>query len=336
MSSRSIRGIIMKKVSAAVAFALLATILPWRHPALSKELPLLTEKKGTFEFMSRADYTDPRCGFTGAEIQENLRELGAVVNTMRTNPVLSGLMGFDGRARIYNIGCGDAGAYGIQSRISFEFASWFMGKDGRPARILMEPPCWDLIINKQTHGDSPIVGEPNYFIVPAAKETVRPGIDLYDGELYIIYNPDRPAYWLPVTVRDCYDKIIAHWKREPDKVAADYMLKFIEKQYADFPKSDLDKPARYGSRSGNPPNIMSVTADPTGSPVVRVNPEYWNRNLPRSAIQFMYCRIINNKKYIRQLKEEYLKKNSTSYSLYRFLETLDTGTAESLGRHLRR
>ncbi len=326
----------MKQASAATALVILFSIVPWRHPAASKELPLLTDKQGTFEFLARTDYTDPGCGFTVAEVKDNLRELGAVVNTMRANPVLAGLKGFDGRARIYNIGCDDAGAYGIRSRISFEFASWFMGKDGKPARILMEPPNWDLIINRQTHGGSPVAGAPDYFIVPAAKETLRPGIDRYDGELYIIYNPGRPAYWLPVTVRDCYNRIIAHWKRDPDTVAAGHMLKFIEQQYADFPKSDLDKPAHYGSGAGNPPHIMSVTADPTGSPVVRVNPAYWNRNLPRSAIQFMYCRIITNRKYLRQLKEEYLKKNSTSYSLYRFLETLDTGTAEALLRHIRR
>ncbi len=326
----------MKKIYAIRMHTLLLSIMLFPYPAMSKELPLLTDKPGTFEFLGRTDYTDHKCGFTRAEINDNLKEIGAVVTTMRKNPVLSDMNGFDGRARIYNMNCTDEGSYGITSRLNFEFASWFMGKDGKPARILMEPPSWEIIINRQRFDVGSPAGDPNYFMIPAKKETLRPGIDVYDGEMYIIYNPDRPSYWLPVTVRDVYTKIIAKYNKDPDKISAGYMLKFIEKQYADFPKSDLDKPAHYGSRVANAPNIMSVTADVTGLPIMRVNPDYWNRTLPRSAIQFMYCRIIGNKKYIRQLKEEYLQKNSISYNLYRFLETLDAGTAESLSKHIRR
>lgn len=326
----------MKSLPVMILHAMLISAMLFPRQAASKEPPLLPEKQGTFEFLSRTDYTDPQCGFSDAEIKENLKEIAAVVGTMRTNPVLTDLKGFDGRARIYTIHCSDTGADGIPSRISFEFASWFLGKDGKPARILIEPPGWDLIINKVKYGYDTIEGEPNYFMIPENMRTIRPGIDLYNGEVYVIYNPGRPAYWLPVTVRDCHARIIAKWKKEPDPISAGYMLKFIEQQYAAFPKSDLDKPAYYGSKAGNPPNIMSITADATGVPIMRVNPDYWNRKLPRSAIQFIYCRINGNRDYIRRQKEECLKVNSISYGLYRFLETLDVGTVESLLRHIRR
>ena len=59
---------------------------------------------------------------------------------------------------------------------------------------------------------------------------------MYDGECYILYDPNRPSYWLPVTVKEVFDGMIA-----ADKF----------------------------------------------SPIVRVNPGYWDKGLPKSAIQFI-------------------------------------------------
>src|SRR5665647_907830 len=113
----------------------------------AQELPLLTEKPGTFEILSRTDYTGYDCGYTKAEIAANLQRITDLVTVVRQNPVLTHLKGFDGRARIYNVNCKYAGEYGIPARISFEFASWYRLKDGTPASGLIEPPEWSLYIN---------------------------------------------------------------------------------------------------------------------------------------------------------------------------------------------
>ena len=111
----------------------------------AQELPLLTEKQGTFEILSRTDYVGYDCGYTKAEMTAHLQRITDLVTVVRQNPVLTDMKGFDGRARIYNLNCKEVSGYGIPARISFEFASWFSKKDGTPAGDLIEPPEWSLI-----------------------------------------------------------------------------------------------------------------------------------------------------------------------------------------------
>jgi len=60
--------------------------------------------------------------------------------------------------------------------------------------------------------------------------------------------------------------------------------------------------------------------------IVQVNPAYWNKNLPKSAIQFLtFNRLSDIKRYTSAIKEA-LKYNSNGYSLDRFLEALDITT----------
>lgn len=305
-----------------------------------RELPLLTERQGSFTFKSRTDYARHQCGFTAAEIAANLNELTALVNTMRLNPVLAGLKGFDCQTALYTVAdCGTAEGYGLPVRVSFGICSWFVGKDGKPARNLIEPPEWSVMVNDLRSGTSHAFTSPEgrvYFSVPGVKKTIAPGIDVYDGEMYILYHPSRPPYWLPVTVREAAAAMLDAAKKDKDAHSRAFMLTFVEKEYAAFSEADRDKPAYTGGRNGSLPRLMGqVSADATGSPLVRINPDYWNKNLPRSSIQFMYCRINHNRAYHRKEKEELLKKNSTSYHLYRFLESLDETTASSLQRLIR-
>jgi hypothetical protein len=52
--------------------------------------------------------------------------------------------------------------------------------------------------------------------------------------------------------------------------------------------------------------------------IMKVNPEYWNKHLPKSEIQFIYFRSVQNKDNLRRLKEEYLQHNGIGYHLLRF------------------
>jgi len=67
-----------------------------------------------------------------------------------------------------------------------------------------------------------------------------------------------------------------------------------------------------------------------------VNPDYWNRSLPKSAIQFLYFRMVNNKRFLKSQREEALTNNSISYALYRFEESLDMDTVRSLVSFIRK
>jgi hypothetical protein len=303
---------------------LISSIVLFTCLCLSKELPLLLDKQGTFQLLSRTDFTLPQCGFTQDDRAGNLKEITALVDIIRQNPVLAELKGFEGRARIYNVICDDPDRYGVPARISFEFCSWFADKNGVPARNTIEPPEWSLIINKpRMFTISNFEPDKTYFTVPAKKETIIPGIDVYDGEIYFVYNPDRPPYWLPLTVGEAFDKMRTYWKKSADKFTAEQFLKMIEAEYANTPPADRNKPAHNKGDIG-------ATADPNFPLIVRANPDYWNKNLPKSAIQILSFRLVSNSRFLQSRREEALAKNSISYHVYRFEESLNLDTVKSL------
>ncbi|HCM60672.1 MAG TPA: hypothetical protein DIS74_09920 [Bacteroidales bacterium] len=296
----------------------------------AQKLTQLADKQGTFRILSRTDYTAPDCGFTKAELTANLGRITDLVTVVRQNPVLSDIRGFEGRARIYNVSCKDISGYGIPSRISFEFCEWHRNKDGTETFSSIEPPEWSLIINKLkpntnrwhfSSGD--FLGDINFFTVPDQKETVERGIDVYGGECYVIYDPDRPPYWLPVTVDEAFNCKREHWKKEPNQYNRDFMMKTIEADYAATPVSDRDKPARMCC------TMSEIGTDPKAPQIVKINPEYWDRSIPKSAIQFIYFRSITNKEYLRGLIREAKDRGDTPY-LTIFEEAFDMDDIRAL------
>lgn len=295
-----------------------------------KELPLLTDKQGTFEILSRTNYAGSECGFTKAEMTANLQKISELVGVVRKNPVLSDLKGFDGRARIYNaINCREDGAYGVPSRICFEFASWYRNKDGTASRILIEPPSWSLVINKLVptgyqFSSYSLTSKPDFFTVPEKKEPIEPGIDVYDGECYVVYKPDQPDYWLPVTVKEAFDAVFAENSKVTDQMQRDFVMKSLKEEWNAIPQEDWNKPA---TLSG----IISKVGALSGYPLImKVNPVYWDKSRPKSDIQIIYFRMIGNKSFLKQNTAEALEKNDIGYALCGFEESLDIGFVRSL------
>jgi hypothetical protein len=292
------------------------------------ELPLILDHPGTFQIHS-ADYIQPECGFIKSDMTANLQKITDLVYIVCKNPVLNDVRGFDGRARIYNIvNCKEDGGYGVPSRVSFEFAAWYRKKDGTAKRGFIEPPEWSVIVNKLKPNSiwgfsKQYSGEPRYFVVPK-KESVEQGIDVYNGECYVIYNPGRPPYWLPVTIREAFTAVTDEYNTY-DKITKDFMMSYLEKEKAAFSEEDLNKPAYYNNQSHS-----HICSNKEESQIMRINPDYWDKNLPKSAIQFLYFRSVPDKAYIHQLKEEYLKNNSISYHLARFDESFDLDNIRSL------
>lgn len=270
----------------------------------------LNDKPGTFEILSRTDYASTQCGFTKADMTANLQRITAIVNEMRKNPVLADIRGFSGRARIYNASCEESCKYGVPARISFEFSSFFRDRNGKVIFNVIEPPEWSLYTNKVY----PIGGgfcangfdsEKCYFTVPLNKRTIQPGIDIYADECVVIYDPRRPDYWIPVTVEEAFASAKAGIDKEKDPVAAAYLRQFFDQEYADIPAGDYDKPAFYGG------GIARVTSSPDYQGqdslfprIMKVNPAYWNKNLPKSAIQFITLHSLQNHPYLKRELED--------------------------------
>jgi hypothetical protein len=100
------------------------------------------------------------------------------------------------------------------------------------------------------------------------------------------------------------------------------ITKMMEDEYAKIPEADRDGWAYNNTYDERCP-ILQITPRPGPQPVVRLNPEYWNKNLPKSAIQILtFNRLTDTKRYTRDIAES-LKYNSNGYNLNRFLEALD-------------
>lgn len=287
--------------------------------SVAQENPGLDSRPGTFEILSRTDYASRECGFTNAEMTANLERIKEIIAAVRQNPVLSDIKGFAGRARLHTMSmtCKREVWYGVPVRIAFEICSFFYNKEGKVVYNTIEPPSWSLYTNDFIPGWSDIFdGAHSYFTMPLRKKTVEPGIDVYDGECWVLYNPDRPPYWIPVTVEEAFKAAREFAAKETNEVAAAYNKQFLDAEWAAIPEEDRNKPAYFGG------GLSRVSASPGYGgqdsifpQIMKVNPAYPDRTLPRSAIQFMWFRSVQNKQYMKkQLDEcrEYLKKGRTS------------------------
>lgn len=276
----------------------------------------LSEKPGTYEILSRTEYAPSECGFTKADMTANLERIKDLVAVVRQNPVLADIRGFNGRARIHTMPmtCKRKEWYGVPARIAFEFSSFFINKEGKVSFNIIEPPSWSLFTNEMIPNWSGIFDmDESYFTAPLKKKTVDPGIDVYDGECWVIYDPERPSYWIPVTVEEAFAAARKSLMKEKNEIALAYNKQFLEQEWAAIAPEDRQKPAYFGG------GITRVSASPGYGEqdsifpkIVKVNPEYLNRSLPRSAIQFMWFRSVQNKQYMKtRLDEciEHRKKN---------------------------
>lgn len=112
----------------------------------------------------------------------------------------------------------------------------------KEGRGWIEPPEWSLYMNVIQPG---WVGgfnrKPDLFTIPEKKETIAPGIDVYDGECFVLYNPDRPDYWLPVAVKEAFDVIYEWNKKNSDEVKWSYAKKMLDEEQAVFSPGDWNK-----------------------------------------------------------------------------------------------
>jgi len=130
-----------------------------------------------------------------------------------------------------------------------------------------------------------VAGELNdlFQVFPLEKEIV-PGVSLYgDGHL-IVFNPDRPPFWIPVTLRELADMTLAYYTTFIGKEMGQLMLDQLKKELAELTEEELNADAYQGD-----PNhfVLNANGRREGLQIMRFNPDYWDRSLPSSSIQFM-------------------------------------------------
>jgi hypothetical protein len=307
------------------AFAILFTIYCFLNTGnilSAQEPPLTLDHKGPFEILTRTEYNSPGCSFPKNEMAANFLELTRLINLIRQNTVLVEMKGFRGYARIRPSDCKDDGQYGVPAELSIEFCDYFKNKNGEITYSSIEPPCWKLITNRIAPVGHMFYSDRfphhrNFFTVPEKKETIAPGIDLYDGECVVIYNPNRPDYWLPVTVKEAFDLVLAKYNNLEDKIQREMTLEMLNGEWEQIPQNDYNKPATFSG-------FISKVGVLEGFPkIMKVNPAYWDNNRPKSDIQFIYFQMVTNQEYLDNRLAESKKHNSLGSSLLRFHANLN-------------
>ena len=153
-----------------------------------------------------------------------------------------------------------------------------------------------------------------YTTAPIIKE-IAPGVRLYAPSqgtwfkgVLLVFNPDRPEIWIPVTVREImevklayykvkheidsinYEKMVTSWAKmnfnpDPEHTMRPKLYEVIKKEYENFTAEELNLPAY--SCPTEECGISSINARGDGRAVVRFNPACWDRSLPAAAVQYM-------------------------------------------------
>jgi hypothetical protein len=336
----------MKKlVSVIIAFYLSLTWLS------AQDEILLTEKPGTFKITFGTligygpDQYGNSCDFTKTESDAITKNLVSLVEIFRRNPVLKDIKGFDGYCYLNSGRFDKRFGYGLPSTPCFFFEKWSLRK-GRAVKQTSEPPQWRFEVNMPGKfcgfGFSASTCQNEYrptnanynaqtvykaaialgelFYLPGKKEEICPGIDRY-GDNLILFNPNRPEYWSKVTIREVFQLLMDYWKLAPDKIQVEAMMPILEDEFSNFSETEKDGFAYFG----RPETISRIGSEKNETPVMRPNPDYWNRKLPRSAIQFMWLEI-PQKKIVKSKMDERWKRQDGYYYVSRLLYELDVET----------
>jgi hypothetical protein len=232
------------------------------------------------------------------------------------NPMLKPPKGFDAEWIFFNNGFGRferAADYSTEGemRLLFEI---FEIENGKEVTWKDECPSWSIKINSNRYGhggnfggfdsysvegndppqeeafDKALAKLFECFYVFELEREIAPGVRLYKNGNLVVFNPTRPDYWIPVSVKELMDAHLNYWKIKPEwKVVYDRFLKV----YNDFTPEELNSPAYFGGAD----DIVNVTAQKIGLPIMRFNPEYWDRSKPKSTIQFMTMKYIIETEY---------------------------------------
>lgn len=278
----------------------------------SKNGVLILEPFNNFETIRQ---TDP------ALFQKHAETIKSFVNELVASSVLlTEKEGFDLNVAINGYGNMDEKnkwkqndfEYGIMTELCFQF-QLFYKKGGKWDNYC---PNWCFKLNaplygkslpfQSLHSNNKVLNEA-FLVFPHAKE-LAPGVRFYNndagkGEL-VFFNPDRPDFWLPVTVKEIVDARLKY-TAENEKEVYEMMKAQVDK----LSEAELNKPAYYEISEEN--FLLNVNGRKIGAPIMRFNPDYWDRSLPRSAIQYFtlsYSEIIDKDRWERE-REIFLKNN---------------------------
>lgn len=266
-----------------------------------KPADFLPEKPGNWSYSSNLKLS----GSDGIAFNKNL---SVVAEWFHQNiPILKSPKGFDLKACAWGVWDDqykrDNCNYGMRSEMNFDF-QLFLSNGGKR---VVEPPHYRFYINNTESGhgtnfqfpgwdstqDSPLSEIPlgkittqlnGLFQVFPFVRDLAPGVRLFEDSKLIVFNPGRPPFWLPVTMRELANLYLEYYRLKNKTEMDKQLLDQLKIEIAGLTQDELNAPA-YGGHDSH--FVLKANGQKNGLQIMRFNSEYWDRSLPPSAIQFI-------------------------------------------------
>jgi hypothetical protein len=287
-------------------FLLLVTLLYYNLANAQSPSDFLPDKPGKWTYSNNITSTE-------AEYIAFSKVMASLAEWFHVNiPMLKSPKGFDLAATTYGgwdkyYRMNDCN-YGLRTELDLGFQLFFSAG----GKWTIEPPHYSFGINNTETGHGSNANYPYFdelkddpglekaineasikmngvFMVFPFVKTLAPGVNLYDCELggcgtVVVFNPDRPDFWLPVTVREMAEMHLQYYKLR-NKIEMDrLLLDQLNKEISELSEEELNAPAFSGHDEHF---VLKVNGKREGLQFMRFNPAYWDRQLPNTAIQFM-------------------------------------------------
>ena len=305
------------------------------HVSNAQSIQYQPNKPGKFSFDNRL------VKYPGVDVPTLQKNLSAIVEWVRQNDeVINHPIGFDALVAMTGI-FGDTKIrqedYGIRSFISFSFNHFYTengvscratGNTAHGTETRVNSPIYYISTrfdeSEFKTDDPPHLKLPldkarenlrNYYTTAPIIREIAPGVRLYASSpgtwfkgALLVFNPERPDIWVPVTVKEImevklayykvkheidsinYKKMVAEWAKmnfnpDPEHAMRPRMYQIIKKEFENFTAEELSMSAY--SCPTEECGISTINARGEGRAVVRFNPACWDRSLPVTFVQFM-------------------------------------------------
>jgi len=288
-----------------------------------------SDKPGKFVLQNKLN----KC--QGMDVAALTSNLTAISDWIRQNdPIVNNPVGNEVRASFSGNLCDKRlkdEDYGIQSQIYFAFHDFYIengvsytatGNTAHGTGFQINNPI-NLISTQFTEtgfqtGDPTRLKQPlqsalenlgkYYAVAPVLKE-IAPGVRQYAGtgshaEVILVFNPDRPDIWIPVTVKEImiaklayyrvkqeidsikYEKTLAEWAKlnfKTDRAMRPNLYNVMKEEFESFTPEELNRPAYSSSQSG----ISAINDRGEGTLVMKFNSACWDRTIPATTVQYI-------------------------------------------------
>jgi hypothetical protein len=285
-------------------------------------------EKGTGGFRSEANYQ-----LTAAQLTQFKQKLEAIAEVLHQNPVTKNPIGYEATVQgsIYTnwgtrlkIDLKELGKRNVEGEISLQFCP-LSESDGKQGKNCMEVARCLVMINSidatarglvrlmETNDINKMDARDKLgmvFTLPEKVKEFAPGVVGYATGKVVVARPDKP-YWVPITVGELFDLNIAACKENAKKDDNTIMLDMMVQDKAGFTPEQLQMPAYAG------PNVAQIGCEENAFKYVKLNLDYFDKSLPRTAVQIFTLQVYDEALYE---KNEYRFPNAAAIDGKRFFE----------------